>query len=346
MKQIKAGIIGVSGYTGLELVKLLSHHPAFTLCYLANTQGAPSLSALHPLLESTPYATLPIYAASPREAAKSCELLFLALPHKQAMGFVREILSLNPRIKIIDLSADYRLSAAHYEAHYCAHEDAENLAHAVYGLPEYNAKAIESARLVANPGCYPTASLLALLPFARYIDENEVVYIDAKSGVSGAGKGLTENTHYPHINENLFSYSPLTHRHQIEIAEKCLSLGKSALDIAFVPHLLPLTRGMLVSVFARLKEGLDSKAVGEILNAQYKNAPFVRLRSVPCSIAQVAGTHFCDIYAALHNERTLFLSSAIDNLLRGAASQAVANANLMCGLEAYLGITAMPHGLF
>lgn len=344
--KIKVGIIGASGYTGLELIKLLLHHPIFELCYIANTQGAQSLAHIHPMLESTPFASLPIHAANANDALRECELIFLALPHRHAMNFAREIFRLNADIKVVDLSADYRLSAEHYEAYYCEHIDKENLAHAVYGLPEYNAQSIESARLVANPGCYPTASLLALLPFAPYIDEEQAVFIDAKSGVSGAGKTLTENTHYPHINENLFSYMPLKHRHQIEIAEKCLSIGKSDLDIAFVPHLLPLTRGMLVSIFARLKKPLCLSEVNEILGLSYKNAPFVRIRSEPVSIAQVAGTHFCDIFVSLYDESTLFISSAIDNLLRGASSQALANANIMCGLEHSLALPDVGFGVY
>ncbi|MCX2716193.1 N-acetyl-gamma-glutamyl-phosphate reductase [Helicobacter sp. MIT 21-1697] len=341
-QHINVGIIGVSGYTGLELVKLLLAHPIFKLNYIANTQGEAHLDEIHKMLSSLSH--LPVCKANAKDAVDKCDLVFIALPHKSAMTMVREILSIKC-IKIVDLSADYRLSATNYAAHYCPHIDTENLSQAVYGLPEYNRALIQKAHLVANPGCYPTATLLALLPFLDYIDNSCGVFIDAKSGVSGAGKSLTENTHFPHINENLFSYSPLTHRHQIEIAEKCQTIGAKEMDIVFVPHLTPLTRGMLVSIFATLHHPLNAKEAYEILFNAYKNEPFIRIRKNPVSIAHVVGSHFCDIFVGTA-KKNIYINSSIDNLLRGASSQALLNANLMCGLDEHLGVPNIPYGIF
>lgn len=344
-RTINVGIIGVSGYTGLELVKLLLLHPVFTLTYVANSQGGGELKEIHKMLANTPLAHLPIHKADAKEALKSCELIFLALPHKSAMTMAKELFSHNPQAKVIDLSADYRLNAANYEAHYCPHIDKEHLNSAVYGLPEYNKEAIKNAHLVANPGCYPTATLLALLPFAPYIDTSCAVFVDAKSGVSGAGKSLSENTHFSHINENLFSYSPLTHRHQIEISQKCSDLSQKEFEILFVPHLTPLTRGMLVSVFATLQSPLSTQEAMNLLHKAYDNEPFIRIRENPVSIAQVAGSHFCDIFVATSG-KNIYINSSIDNLLRGASSQALVNANLVCGLDESLGVPLTPYGIF
>ncbi len=335
MRKIPVGIIGVSGYTGLELFKILLSHPHFEIAYVANSSGEGSLPDLHPKLaciERFSPRVLPILQkADVHEAIKRCELLFLALPHQQSMHFVKAALQ-HPHIKVVDLSADYRLSQSHYEQFYCSHLDPENLAHAVYGLPEFYAKEIQNARLVANPGCYPTATLLGLLPFLELIESS--VFVDAKSGVSGAGKKLSDSTHYPQINENIFAYSPLTHRHQIEIIEKCQAIGKKSLTLHFIPHLTPLTQGMLVSIFATLHTSLDAQAY---LKDFYKDAPFVRIRQNPVDVLSTRGSHFCDLYAAMSG-RDLYVSSSIDNLLRGASSQAVVNANLMYGFEPSAGI--------
>lgn len=327
--KVSIGIIGVSGYTGLELIKIISQHPVFRIDYIANSDGGQQISDLHPSLQGV--FDFPIEKANVKEAARKCELVFLALPHKSSMEFTQKILEHN--VKVVDLSADYRLSQENYESNYAQHTDSKNLKQAVYGLTEYAKDFIKNATLVANPGCYPTATLLGLLPFLPYLEE-ESVFVDAKSGVSGAGKKPTTNTHYPHINENMFSYSPFLHRHQIEIEEKCQIFGNKPLRVNFIPHLTPLTRGMLVSIFGRLKTKLDPL---ELLRNHYKNNSFIRIKESPVEIASVTGTHFCDIFAIARG-KDFYTGVAIDNLLRGASSQAVANANLMCGLEAHLAL--------
>ncbi len=327
---IKVGVVGASGYTGLELVKMLVNHPGFELTYLATTQGDTTIEALHPSLEGV--VTLPVDKASVEGVLKHCDLVFLALPHKASMGFAKGLI--DNGLKVVDLSADYRLELETYEAHYCPHEDKEHLDEAVYALIEYYREALKSTNLAAGPGCYPTATLLGILPFIPYLDTSAPLFVDAKSGVSGAGKKLSESTHFVSINDNIHAYNPLKHRHAPEIAEKIQKIHGAKMQVNFVPHLIPATRGELVSVYGTLKADIDPLIV---LKEHYANDPFIRIRETPVDIKSTAGTHFCDIFAA-RNGNALFVSSAIDNLLRGASSQALAAANLMCGYEEGMGL--------
>ncbi|MGP2657702.1 N-acetyl-gamma-glutamyl-phosphate reductase [Malaciobacter sp. WC5094] len=327
---MNVAVIGASGYTGLELVKILINHPKFNITYIANSTGEENIQELHPCLKDV--IDIEVSKANAKEVSRVADLAFLALPHKTSMFFAKELLDLG--VKVVDLSADYRLDLETYEKHYCPHEDKEHIKDSVYGLPEYYAKELKDSNLVANPGCYPTASLLALLPFVDYIEEGTPIFIDAKSGVSGAGKKLSEIAHFANLNENHHAYNPFKHRHMPEIEEKVKKVKEKDFQINFVPHLIPVTRGMLVSVYATLKEEVDVK---EILNQAYKNSEFVRVRNNPVDLKSTAGTNFCDIFVE-SNKRALFINSSIDNLLRGASSQAVVNANIMCGFEEGEGI--------
>lgn len=327
---MNVAIIGASGYTGLELIKILINHPKFNITYIANSTGNENVQDLHPCLAGV--IDVEVSKADASEVAKVADLAFLALPHKTSMFFAKELLDLG--VKVVDLSADYRLELETYEKHYCPHEDKEHIKDSVYGLPEYYKEDLKSAKLVANPGCYPTASLLALLPFVDYIQEDSQIFIDAKSGVSGAGKKLSEVAHFVNLNENHHAYNPFKHRHMPEIEEKVKKVKNKEFQINFVPHLLPITRGMLVSVFVTLKEEID---VEKILEEAYKDNEFVRIRKTPVDLKSTAGTNFCDIFVS-RNGKALFINSSIDNLLRGASSQAVVNANIMCGYEEGEGI--------
>jgi N-acetyl-gamma-glutamyl-phosphate reductase len=327
---MRVGVVGASGYTGLELIKLLVNHPKFELSYLATSQGDAMLTGLHGALQGV--LEMDIAKATPEGVANACDVVFLALPHKTAMGFAKEVLAKG--VKVVDLSADYRLEKETYEAHYCVHEDSSNLPQAVYGLIEYYRDALQTSRLVASPGCYPTATLLGLLPFIPYIDVSAPIFVDAKSGVSGAGKKLSESTHFVSMNDNIVAYNPLKHRHAPEIAEKVKKIHHQEVTINFVPHLVPMTRGELVSVYATLKEEVDPL---EVLEKVYGKEAFIRLREKPVDTKSVSGTHFADIFAAC-NGNALFVNVAIDNLLRGASSQALAAANLMCGFEEAMGL--------
>jgi N-acetyl-gamma-glutamyl-phosphate reductase len=328
--KISVAVVGASGYTGLELVKILLAHPRFEITYIANSEGDTTIDALHPSLQSV--CTMDVNKADPKGIAAAAKLCFLALPHKTSMSFAKELLSLG--VKVVDLSADYRLELKTYEEHYCPHADKENLPKSVYGLPEIYEKQLSGCDLVANPGCYPTATLLGLFPFAKYIENGSHVFIDAKSGVSGAGKKLSETTHFVTVNDNIFAYNPLKHRHGPEIKEKIEKVSGKDLQINFIPHLIPVTRGMLVSIYVVLNETIDAKAV---LKEYYKDSQFVRVKDKPADIKSTAGTNFCDIFVE-QNGNALFINSSIDNLLRGASSQAVVNANLMMGFEAACGI--------
>lgn len=332
---VNVGVVGASGYTGLELVKMLVTHPEFVLKYLATTTGDTVIEALHPSLVDV--ITYPVEKASVEAVAEHCELVFLALPHKASMGFAKELVAKG--VKVVDLSADYRLELETYEKHYCPHEDKEHLDEAVYGLIEHYREELKKANLVASPGCYPTATLLGILPFIPYIDHDAPLFVDAKSGVSGAGKKLSETTHFVNVNDNIFAYNPLKHRHAPEIAEKIEKVHGAKMSVNFVPHLIPATRGELVSVYATLKEDIDPL---EILKKHYENDAFIRIRENPVDIKSTAGTHFCDIFAA-KNGNALFVNSAIDNLLRGASSQALVAANLMCGFSEGLGIPTIAY---
>lgn len=327
MSAVKVGIIGASGYTGLELVKILINHPVFTISYVANTEGGMRLSELHPSLSGV--FDCDVQKADVNGCASACDLVFLAVPHQTAMAFVKPLISLG--IKVVDLSADYRLPQDIYEAFYCPHTDEENLSQAVYGLPELFRDELKTTSLVANPGCFPTSAILAVLPFLKYRVEGTPVIVDSKTGVSGAGKKLSDTTHFVNVNDNLFAYNPLMHRHAPEIAQK---LDIPFEEVHFVPHLVPLTRGMLSSVYLHVRGDFDPLA---LVQEYYADEPFVRISKVPVDMKNVAGTNFCDLYVKRKGDM-LFISSAIDNLMRGASSAAVVNANLMMGLDEALGI--------
>ncbi len=335
MKKIDVAIVGASGYTGLELVKILVNHPIFNLTYIANSSGDTTLVELHNSFDKV--FNCDIKKADPKEISKKAQLCFLALPHKTSMSFAKELLNLD--VKVVDLSADYRLDLETYEKYYCKHEDLEHLPNAVYGLPEFYKDKIKEASLVANPGCYPTATLLALLPFVKYFKTKTNIFVDAKSGVSGAGKKLNETTQFVTINDNIFSYNPFKHRHMPEIKEKIKLLGNKDLNINFVPHLIPVTRGMLISIYGTLNSDIDAK---KVLKEYYKDSMFIRIKDKPVDIKSTAGTNFCDIFVE-QNGDAIFINSSIDNLLRGASSQAVVNANLMYKLDEDLGINKIAY---
>ncbi len=333
--KINVAVIGASGYTGIELIKILILHPVFNITYVATSEGGIELDTLHPSLKDV--FTCKVEKADATQIAARCELAFLALPHQASMGFAKELL--NDGVKVVDLSADYRLELETYEKHYCPHEDKEHLDSAVYGLPELYREKIKGSALVANPGCYPTASILALVPFVPFIDENFPIFIDAKSGVSGAGKKCSPSTQYIGINENIFAYKVFSHRHEPEIKEKLrLQCGKE-FDINLVPHLIPATRGELIDAYMLLKEDIDPIAV---LKAYYIDEPFVRIFENPVDIKACSGTNFCDIFAQKKGKK-LYVNSSVDNILRGSSSQAVANANLMMGLDESLALPVIAY---
>lgn len=330
MNRINVGIIGVSGYTGLELVKMVLAHPVFALTYCANTEGAARIDEIHPSLAGV--CDIAVEKVDIERAASECELVFLALPHKTAMNTAKGLLEKG--VRIVDLSADYRLNQENYEAFYCEHEDIENLSHAVYSIPELHGLKAHNARLIANPGCHVTASLMALAPFLDHIDLGASIFVDSKTGVSGAGKSPSTTVHYVNVNDNINCYNIIKHRHATEIEQHAGELCGGDVRVTFVPSLVPMTRGMLACVYATLKTDCDPLAVME---TYYQNRPFVRLRQSPPHTKMTSGTNFADVYAA-RNGNALVAMCAIDNLMRGASSQAMANANIMMGLDETMGI--------
>lgn len=335
MSAIKVGIIGVSGYTGFELVKMVITHPVFTLTYCANTEGATTVSELHPALLGV--CDLGVEKVDLDRAAEACELVFLALPHKTAMQTAKGLLDRG--VKVVDLSADYRLNAENYEAFYCEHEDLDNLSHAVYSIPELHGMAATGSRLIANPGCHVTATLLALAPFLEYIDLSAPIFVDSKTGVSGAGKSPSASVHYVSVNDNINCYNIIKHRHATEIEQHASAFCGAEVRVTFVPSLVPMTRGMLACVYATLKSECDPL---DVMEEFYAAKPFVRVRQTPPHTKMTSGTNFADVYAARHGN-ALVAMCAIDNLMRGASSQALVNANIMMGLDETLGIPTIAY---
>ncbi|MCI6988969.1 MAG: N-acetyl-gamma-glutamyl-phosphate reductase [Campylobacter sp.] len=315
---------------------MILNHPALELAYLG-ARSAGNLNKSFEFLDGIYDA--PIFEASAKAVAKECELVFLALPHTQSFEFVSELLGFG--VKVVDLSADYRLSLELYEKNYGTHKDPKNLKNAVYGLTEVNKELIKNANLVANPGCYPTCSTLAILPFLEFMDEKFGVIIDAKSGVSGAGKSLKESSHFMNVNENFKAYSALTHRHKDEIKEQISKFASKNIPTTFVPHLLPINSGMMASVYGVLKKECEPL---EILRDFYRGEKFIRIRDKEVSIKNVVGTHFCDIYAKIDGDK-IWINSTIDNIYKGASSQALANANLMLKLDESLALPVLGYGI-
>lgn len=346
-KALRTAIVGVGGYAGGELVRLLLQHPCLQgvpplLLGRPDTDGADvgavSLTSLHPQLSGLPGAEdqriLPLdWKLLERERI---QVLFLATPHEQSRKWVPEALALGMRV--IDLSGAWRL---HQDSHRAVYKLADaDPAHAatlqaaaIYGLPELHRQALREARLVANPGCYATSVILALAPLVRanLVDLDHGIVCDAKSGVSGAGKAPSASTHFMYAADNLSAYNVFGHRHRGELYEQ---LRLTADQIQFTPHLLPIPRGILTTIYLRLNELATLNRLEEVFDSFYAESPLVRVRRSPMlpQIAHVARLNTCDLGFELSPDgRRLVLVSCLDNLLKGAASQAVQNLNLMAG---------------
>jgi len=340
---IKVGVAGATGYVGIELIRILLHHPQVQLAYAA-TQSyvGQSLKQVYPHLHTL--VELDCAALDPMEMAKSCDIVFTALPHGHAFKIAEPILEAGK--KVIDLGADFRLKDGKaYETWY-GHPSAshELLAKAVYGLPEIvNRASIRHAALIANPGCYPTCSALAAMPaLAANLVETEGMLFDAKSGTSGAGRGVALHTHYCEVAENFKAYNiGGSHRHTPEIEQILGEIIGNPITVQFTPHLLPMVRGLLVTAYFQLKEDVSKQRIWEIYAQAYKDEPFIRLYSLGelPQTANVRGSNYCDIGLQI-DERTgrLIVVSVIDNLVKGAAGQAIQNMNLLCGLPETTGL--------
>ncbi len=334
---VRVGIVNVTGYAGAETARLLARHPDVRLVATTGRSAAgQSLGDVFPHL-----ADLDL---SIQDELPDVDVAFSALPHHASAETIPQLVERGQRV--VDISADYRLhDAALYERWYGAHPSPDLLAEAPYGLPELHATRIANARLVANPGCYPTAAILALAPVADLVEPQ--VIVDAKSGVSGAGRSLNLTTHFCEINENCHAYGLSGHRHLPEMEQELGALraarrGDGApLEVTFVPHLLPMTRGILATCYARLENGWSQAGLSAHYRDYYRAAPFVRVVDAPPQTKHTLGTNLCLIHPRL-DEQTgrLVVVSCIDNLVKGAAGQAVQNMNLMLGLPEVVGLEA------
>ena len=339
---INVGIIGATGYTGSELTRILTHHNQVTLSMITSRSFAgKEISDIHPYLEGI--CDLKLSNPSMKDIA-DLDVVFLALPHGVSMKFVKEIGLDGPRI--IDLSGDFRLKNKHtYEEWYeMNHEFPDAIHSAVYGLPELFRTDIKDAHLVANPGCYPTSAILALAPALKQnlIDVSSIS-VDSKSGVTGAGAKPSKTTHFPRANEDFRAYKVGKHRHTPEIEEILSENSGKDINVMFTPHLVPLNRGILTTVYAKVKDELSERKLLEAYTSFYEKEPFVRVRKNPPNVQSVRGSNYCDVFP-LTNDRTnqVVLLSAIDNLVKGAAGQAVQNMNIMLDLDEKQGINHIP----
>ncbi|MCM8813286.1 MAG: N-acetyl-gamma-glutamyl-phosphate reductase [Candidatus Omnitrophica bacterium] len=329
----KAAIIGATGYTGQELMRILVRHPQVKITHLiARSEEHAPIHTLFPWIEKR----LDVACTNildEDEIAANCDIIFLALPHRVAMDYAPRFLSRNKRV--IDLSADYRLKdVSEYQKWYGVdHKSQEFVKDSVYGLCELNRAQIAKADLLANPGCYPTGAILGCAPFLREKLVDPDIILDAKSGTSGAGKAPTVSMSFTEVNENFKAYKVCAHQHTPEILQGLRMVSDEPVSLTFVPHLLPLTRGILSTIYLQLKKNLSVFEAVDVCRKFYDQEPFIRIRPADTfpELKDVAYSNFCDIGVKVAGKR-LVVITAIDNLVKGAAGQAVQNCNIMFGL--------------
>jgi N-acetyl-gamma-glutamyl-phosphate reductase len=339
MSQIKAAIINVTGYIGAELARLLCQHPRVKLVTVTGRSATGQrLGDVFPNFAGTNYVIK-------AELDSEVDIAFSAMPHKSSVDVVSSLLKQG--IRVIDASADFRLKdAAEYPKWYgFTHPSPKLLKEAVFGLPELHQEKIASASLVANPGCYSTSAILALAPIIKEGLIYPDIVVDSKSGVSGAGRTLSLTTHYPEVNEDVCAYSIEGHRHLPEIEQELKALNPSVSPlITFVPHLVPMTRGILTTCYAKLADShrLTADSLNQLYREFYKHAPFVQITTQPPHTKHAWATNFCLIYPTIDSRTDrLTVISCLDNLVKGGAGQAVQNMNLMFNLSETTGLEAL-----
>ncbi|MBU1043501.1 MAG: N-acetyl-gamma-glutamyl-phosphate reductase [Candidatus Omnitrophica bacterium] len=336
---LKAAIIGATGYTGEELIRILLKHPNVKISHLVSrsSRGAP-ISEMFPWLEKK----LDLECHSQmdvEEMSQNTDIVFLALPHRVSMEIAPNFLSNGKRV--IDLSADYRLKDINeYQKWYgVSHKSTEFVKESVYGLCELNKDAIKKAKLIANPGCYPTGAILACSPFLQAGLVDPDIIIDAKSGTSGAGRSPSGSLLYSEVNNNFKAYKVCNHQHVPEMTQELSKYCGSEVHISFVPHLVPMTRGILSTIYMNLKKNISVFEAVDVLKKFYADQPFIRVRKADMfpEIKDVVQSNFCDIGIKVDGKRLIAIA-AIDNLVKGAAGQAVQNFNIMFGLDETAGL--------
>lgn len=343
-EKLKVAICGGSGYTGIELLRILSGHPKVKVTAVTSEKSAgKSVSALFPHLQK--YRNLIYTPLNKIDLLKKADLFFLALPHGASQEAVNFFFTNDKQV--IDLSADYRLSdpKMYQEWYGLPHERQSTLKKAVFGLPEIYRNRIKKAKLIANPGCYPTSAILGLLPAIknRLIDISSII-IDSKSGTTGAGRKADIAVSFCEVNEGFKAYGIGTHRHTPEIEQELSLAAGKKIRVNFTPHLLPVDRGILTTVYARLSKKTDTASVLNIYRKMYKDEPFLSVleEGIFPNIKNVRGTNFCHIgIKVVPRTNTLIIVSAIDNLVKGASGQAVHNMNIMMGFDETTGLESL-----
>jgi N-acetyl-gamma-glutamyl-phosphate reductase len=318
----RVAVLGAAGFAGALCAALVEQHPSLELTTVtARSDAGLRLDHLYPRHR----VRRELESYDPDRVADVADAAFVAYPHGAAAPVVEDLL--NRGLKVVDLSADFRVSQELYEHYYQPHEAPGLLGRAVYGLPEVYREQIRGADLVAGPGCYPTATLLALWPLREIARD---VVVDAKSGVSGAGREATRSTHFVSVAENVNPYKVEGHRHRAELEQQ---LG-AELPITFIPHLLPLDQGLLASCYVTPRHGVSAEEVRDLFRAAYEDEPFIELSDTPPGVRDVRETNICRVHATVEPATGRVLAfGAIDNLWKGAASQAVQDMNLMLGLD-------------
>ncbi len=340
----RVGIIGATGYTGLELLRFLIHHPKIEITALTSQKYAGiEIGQVFPAL--TNQIQIKCEELSAERISEKTDFLFTAVPHKTAMEIVPKFYRKGKRI--VDLSADFRLKDANiYEKWYQKHTATDLLPESVYGLPEVHREEIRKAKIVGNPGCYPTGALIGLIPLVKNgLISLEGIVVDSKSGVSGAGRDVVLESLFCEVNEGVKAYKIFAHRHTPEIDQELSQLARKEIRVTFVPHLIPMDRGILSTLYVRLKKKMKTDEVLDAFRDFYKGEPFVRIypKGKLPNTRDVRGSNFCDIGVAVSepDDRAVVVT-AIDNLVKGASGEAVQNMNIMLGYPETMGLDVLP----
>jgi N-acetyl-gamma-glutamyl-phosphate reductase len=340
----RVGIVGATGYTGLELLRLLVRHPGIEVTVLTSRRYAGmKIDQVFPSL--TDQIPLTCEELSFDGVSEKADFIFTAVPHKTAMETVPPFHRLGKRV--VDLSADFRFKEASvYERWYQKHTSPDLLLQSVYGLPELYREKIRDAKIVGNPGCYPTGALLALIPLVKQgIISTDAIIVDSKSGVSGAGRDIVLESLFCEVNEGVKAYKIFEHRHLPEIEGELSRLAQRRLTVTFVPHLIPMDRGILSTAYVTLTKKLKTEDVLNIFKAHYRGEPFVRIypKGKLPNTRDVKGSNYCDIGVKVQEEDgRMVVVTAIDNLVKGASGAAVQNMNVMLGFPETMGLDGLP----
>jgi len=340
----RVGIIGATGYTGVELLRLLLHHPEVEVTALTSQKyaGLPIDQVFPSVMK---YLQLTCEELNLDQVSKKTDFIFTAVPHKTAMETVPPFVQRGK--KVVDLSADFRFQdPAVYERWYQKHTAPEWLKESVYGLPELHRKKIREARIVGNPGCYPTGALIGLIPLVeKGMISLESIVVDSKSGASGAGRDVVLESLFCEVNEGVRAYKIFEHRHTPEIEQELSQLAQKKVNVTFVPHLIPMDRGILTTLYVILAKKMKTEEVLNIFGQYYEKEPFVRIcqkDKIP-NTKNVRGSNYCDIGVKVNEgDGRLVVVTAIDNLVKGASGEAVQNMNIMLGYPETVGLDVVP----